>query len=433
MENKEIKIVDGVTLHLMKTDRFKTNYIYFNLITKLNREDVTKNALLPLVLRRGTKKYPTMQDISIKLDEMYGATLESSVDKIGDYTTIQLMMDMISDEYTLNHEELFKDGIGLACEILFNPVSENGAFKKDYVEQEKETLKEIINAKINDKASYAFERSIEEMYKGEPYGLYKFGYVDDLKKIDARNLYNHYLDVLYDAEIHIYISGNLDENMASEEIKKYIEKIDRNFLNWRAVDRAFDALNTIKDGFKEADDSNTGVVVDHQNVTQGKLVLGYKVAAFRDKLDFYAMTLYSAILGGTASSKLFNNVREKKSLAYTIRSQYIKHKGAMIVSAGIENDKCMLAKNCILKEIEDMRIGEITEEEINAAKVNLVTRFKSFNDSQAALIGWSVGQKLFEGDEDLNVVIEKINAVTKEEIVEVANRLELSITYFLTV
>ncbi len=432
MERKEIKLMDGIFLHCMKTDRFKTNYICINMMSRLNREDVTKNALLPLVLRRGTKKYPTMKDISIKLEEMYGASLDTGIDKIGDITNTQFVMDMISDEYTLDNSKLLKDGIDLLCELLLNPISKDGAFNKEYVDQEKETLKEIINAKINDKASYAMERSIEEMYKNEPYGLYKYGYIEDLDKINERVLYNHYLDVLYDAEFHIYVSGKFDENEISKEFTNYFSKVDRNFLNWRAQDKAFGAFESLGDYLRAPDVKNSNSVVEHKEVIQGKLVLGYKLRGHSAKHDFYSMTMYSTILGGSASSKLFCNVREKKSLAYTIRSQFIKHKGAMIVSAGIENDNCLLTKECILKEIEDMRIGEITEEEIHDAKVNLVTRFKSMNDSQIAMISWAFGQMLFDGDEDIQTVIDKINAVTKEDIMTVAQRLEPSVTYFLT-
>ncbi len=144
------------------------------------------------------------------------------------------------------------------------------------------------------------------------------------------------------------------------------------------------------------------------------------------------MTVYGAILGGTASSKLFNNVREKRSLAYTIHSQYIKHKAVLVVAAGIEISNLAVAKESILKEINDMKIGNITEEELHDAKVNLTTRFRAFNDSQAALIGWAMGQKLLNAEDDIDKTIQKVLSITKEDVVEVANRLEPKVTYFLT-
>ena len=406
MEKKNVFIGNGIMLHLMPTDRFKTNYIVFTLKTKLTRENVTKNALLPLVLRRGSKNYPTMHDIAIKLEDMYGASFDANADKIGDYSVIQFLMDTISDEYTLDNSFITSEAIDLFNDILFNPLIENNAFKEEYVEQEKETLKEVINSRINDKASYALSRTVEEMYKDRPYGLYKYGYVEDLEKISAKELYDHYLNLLKTAEIDIYCSGKINRDYIDDrEEKKYL--------------------------ISESLDDNSKDVFENQKVTQGKIVLGYSLKSENLKDDFYKMTVYSAILGGTASSKLFCNVREKKSLAYTISSQYIKHKGAMFVAAGIELENFEIAKESILKEINDMKIGEITDEEIHDAKVNLITRFKSFNDSQPALIGWAVGQEILDGDMDLDVVINKIDAITKEDVLDVANRLNLAITYYL--
>jgi predicted Zn-dependent peptidase len=260
------------------------------------------------------------------------------------------------------------------------------------------------------------------MYKDEPYGLYKYGYIEDLEKITAKDLYNHYLELLKSSEIDIYFSGNLKEDMIVERYSHLFSEIERNYIDER------DEKNFL---INDVLDSKLNEINESQNVTQGKLVLGFKLKRGNIKQDFYKMTVYSAILGGTASSKLFNNVREKKSLAYTISSQYIKHKGALFVAAGIELDKYDVAKESILKEINDMKIGEITDEELHDAKVNLITRFKSFNDSQAALIGWAVGQEILDGDMDLDVVIKRIEAITKEDVVEVANRLEQSITYYL--
>ena len=423
MENKNILISNGIILHMMKTDRFKTNYMVFTFKEKLSRENVTKNALLPLVLRRGCQKYPTMQDIAIKLEEMYGASFDANTDKVGDYSVIQFMMDTISDEYTLDKSSVMSDAIELFNDILFNPIVENDAFKEEYVEQEKETLKEIINSRINDKASYAFSRAVEEMYKNEPYGLYKYGYVEDLEKISAKDLYNHYLELLNTAEVDIYFSGNLNEEMIVNKYNELFEKIKRNY-----TDNRDEKVLSTNDRFSFASNE----IVESQNVTQGKLVLGYNFRSQNLKDDFYKMTVYSAILGGTASSKLFNNVREKKSLAYTISSQYIKHKGALFVSAGIELSNFSIAKESILKEIDDMKNGVISDEELDSAKANLITRFKSFNDSQVVLIGWAIGQEVLDGDMDLELVINNIEAVTKEDVIEVASKLDLQISYFLT-
>jgi predicted Zn-dependent peptidase len=314
---------------------------------------------------------------------------------------------------------VLKDAVYLISDIILNPIKENGAFKEEFVTQEKETLREVIESKINDKAEYAQDRAVEEMFKDEPYGLYKYGYVEDLDSITPQILYKQYEKIINEAEIHIYVSGNLEV----EEVKKLFEN------NFSALKRNVNSRIEVRNTHASKGQAE---VVENQNVTQGKLVLGYNLESNDVKKDFYKMTVYNAILGGTASSKLFNNVREKKSLAYTIRSQYVKHIGTLFVSAGIELDNFDIAKESILKEIDDMKNGIITDIELNDAKVNLITRFKSYNDSQSALIGWSIGQKLLGVTEDIDETIKEVEKITKEDVIDVASRLKLELSYFLT-
>ena len=431
MKEKTIELFDGIHLHILKTDKFKTNLLAVFMLTDLNRENVTKNALISAVLRRGTNTYATMKDIAIKLEEMYGSVLDASSDKMGDKQVLQFYIDLLANEYTLDGSDILKEGAELLCDVILNPVTENinycdenhcskmVSFKQDYVEQEKETIRELIKSKINDKGSYAISRATEEMCKEEPFGLYKFGYIEDLKDINAQDLYQHYKDVLATAEMHIYAVGNIEEKELEELLKDKLQTVARKYV---AKNKDNKLTNCLESQF----------ITEKQNVTQGKLVLGYRLKD-NDLVDnMYTMSLYSASLGGTASSKLFMNVREKESLAYTVRSIYLKNKGIMLVTAGIEIDKYNKALACIKKEIEDMRLGNITDEEIADAKANLVTAYKSFKDKPASIINLYMGQRYLGIVEDIDTMIEKITAITKEEVVEVANKLELEITYFLT-
>ena len=424
MKEKTIELFDGINLHILKTDKFKTNLLAVFMLTDLNRENVTKNSLIPAVLRRGTTKLQTMKDIAIKLEDMYGSVLDASCDKMGDKQVLQFYVDSLANEYALDDTDILKESTELLCDVILSPKISNDeagniSFCEDYVAQEKETIRELINAKINDKGSYAMNRAIEEMCKEEPYGLYKFGYVEDLDSITAKDLYNHYKEVLATSEIHIYISGNVDETEIEEVLKNRFQEVHRNY---KAMNNDSKVTNCLE----------AKVISEKQNVNQGKLVLGYRLKDSNAVDDMYKMSLYSAVLGGTASSKLFMNVREKESLAYTVRSSYLKHKGIMMVNAGIEIDKYNKALECIKKEIADMRLGNISDEEINDAKVNLVTAYKSFNDKKSSIINLYMGQSYLGVVEDIETMIKKINDVTKEDVVEVANRLELEITYFLT-
>ena len=419
MKEKTIELFDGINLHILKTDKFKTNLLAIFMLTDLTRENVTKNALIPAVLRRGTEKLPTMKDIATKLEEMYGSVLDASSDKMGDKQVIQFYIDSLADEYTLENENQLKEATELLLDVMLNPKIENGSFSEEYVEQEKETIRELILSKINDKGSYALNRAIEEMCVEEPFGLYKFGYIEDLENITSEDLYKHYQEVLSTSEMHIYLSGNVDEIEMEKIIKDRFQNIERKYVAQNSDNKVTNYIEN-------------KIIKENQNVTQGKLVLGYKVGNTNLVDDMYAMTLYSAILGGTASSKLFMNVREKQSLAYTVRSMYLKHKGILMVTAGIEINNYEKALKYIQKEIEDMCLGNITDEEINDAKVNLVTAYKSYMDKQASMINLYMGQRYMGVSGEIETMIEKINAVTREDVVAVAKRLKLQTTYFLT-
>ena len=212
MKDKKIEIKQGITFHKIQTNKFKTNLFAIFLTVPLNRETVTKNALISAILRRGSKNLPSQEQISKKLEEMYGAGFDCGIEKSGDYNTIKFYLELINDQYLPKKEDLSSKAIELLLSIAFNPYTENGAFKEEYVEQEKENLKQIIEGKIDNKGSYALERCLEEMYKGKPYGLYKYGYVEDLEKITSKELYNYYLEMIQSCKIDIFASGELQEN-----------------------------------------------------------------------------------------------------------------------------------------------------------------------------------------------------------------------------
>lgn len=420
MNEKTFEIFDGINLHIIKTDRFKTDFVAAFLFTNLSRENVTKNALIPAVLRRGCEKYPTMKDISVFLEENYGSVFDASSDKIGDRQALQFYITSLNNSYTFQGEDLLSKNIELLCDIILNPKLEGGIFSEKYVSQEKETLRELIKGKINNKGSYANIRCIEEMCTDEPFGLYKFGYEEDLDTITTSELYEHYKDVLATSEIHIYVSGNVDEEKVENDFKKYFQKVNRKY-------DATQICTTF-----EIKDMEARVMKEKQDVTQGKLVLGYRVRKHDVLNDMYKLILYSALLGGTPSSKLFQNVREKESLAYTIRSSYLKHKGIILVSAGIEIDNYEKALKLIGKEIDDMKLGNFTDEEIADAKSALENAYLSYLDEQTAIINIYMGQRLLGTVQSIEEMIKDMKNVTKEDIIEVANRLDLKMTYFLT-
>ena len=419
MKEEVMRVNKHTFIHITHAENFKSNVIAAFLLTDLNRETVTKNALIPAVLRRGTQNLKTMKEISIKMNDMYGAVFDASTDKIGDKQSIQLYLSMIDNAYALEGEDLLGEGLDFLYDIIYHPKLENGVFDAEYVSGEKETLRELIKGKINNKASYANFRCLEEMLGDDPYAVYKYGNEADLEEITSENLYEQYRYLLETAEIHFYISGNVD----SEAVKAFF--LDK-FEKQEGV--LEDTPRTKKAEIAFVEEKQ---VIENMDVVQGKLVLGYDVDLPIGAETLYPILVYNAILGSSSNSKLFQNVREKASLAYTIRSSYLKHKGILLISAGIEADKYDKAVALIKVQVEDMRKGNYTEEDIQDAKVFLENLFMSCLDDQTTLIELNIGQFVAGIEDSVEEMVRKISAVSREEIVNVANSIKPVISYYL--
>lgn len=218
MNYSKQEIKPGITIHKINTNKFKTNLYSVFLATPLTRENVTKNALMAAVIRRGSKENPTQEIISQKLEEMYGATFDCGIEKSGDNQIIKFYMETINEEFLPEKEKLTKKSLNILFDIIFNPLVENDGFKAEYVENEKQNLKQIIESKIDNKRVYSYERCVEEMFKGLPHGLYTYGYVEDLEEITPQSLYKHYKDLINSAKIDIFASGEFENSTIVEDI-----------------------------------------------------------------------------------------------------------------------------------------------------------------------------------------------------------------------
>ena len=421
---KELK--NGITLHLINTDKFKTNLIAMFLSTSLTRKNVTKNAVLSSVLRRGTQNLKTQEDISKKLEEMYGAEFNSGLDKIGKNHVLKFYIESVNDEYLpQNVNNMLKQSIDILLDVVLNPLVEDNKLNKEYVEQEKENIRQIIEAKKDNKAAYASFRCMEEMYKDSPLGLYKYGYIEDLKEINEQNLYDYYKSLIKNCKIDIFVSGNL-ENTNIEEI---INQDNFSNLNERNAD-----FNINKPDKKSVLEKER-LIEESQEVTQGKLVIGYDVGFNEEMLnniDYkYIGIVYNSILGGTANSKLFQNVREKESLAYTTNSNFSYVSGNVFVNAGIDISNFKKALDISKKQVENMRNGEFDETDIENAKKTIISNILSIDDEQDTEIIYFLGQALSGKKVTLEEYVDMINKVKKEQIVEFAKMVKINTIYFL--
>ena len=416
-----IKIKNGINLNLIKTDKFKTNLLSVFFTVPLNENTITKNSLIPAILRRGSNNLKTQEEISKTLEEMYGASFDCGVDKIGDNQVLKFYLETINNSYTEDGENILKESINIILDLVFNPLVNNNKFDETYVESEKNNIKQIIEGRKDAKATYALERCIEEMYKNLPYALYKYGKLEDLKNINAENLYEQYKKLINECKIDIFISGDITEEVKNEVIEnKNIVSLEERNPNYIESNKE----NRIKQEKQEE------IVSESMDVTQGKLILGLDMLKEQED-DKYTALIYNAILGGTPNSKMFQNVREKNSLAYTASSSYIRQKGNIFVNCGIEIDNYEKALKIIKEQIEDMKKGKFTEEDIKQAKVNIVSTIKFIPEEQDTELLYYFSQELSGYKMNSEEYINKVNSITKEQIVELANRIQINTIYFL--
>lgn len=419
-EKKEIK--QGINLHQIYTEKYKTNLYAIFLATPLKKENVTLDALLTAVLRRGTKNIQSQDLISKKLEMMYGASFNCGVEKTGDNHIMKFYLETLDESFLPEPENILQEAIDILTDIVFNPLIENNSFKVEYVEGEKKNLKQIIEAKIDNKTKYAYDRCVEEMFKNKPYGLYKYGYIEDLEEITPQKLYEYYKKLISSCKIDIFCSGR----MQSSEMEQIIMQ-NENIKSLEAREPEYVINNEATEQKEKAETNN---VEESMQITQGKLVLGLDIYETAENSRFIA-SVYNAILGGGANSKLFQNVREKQSLAYTANSGYIRVKNTIFIRCGIEIQNYQKALDTIKQQLEDMKNGNFSDEDIENSKELILATIEGITEEQDTEITYYYGQELADRFVTIDEYAEKIKNVTKEQIANLANKVQINTIYFL--
>ena len=416
------EIKEGIKLHTINTNNFKTNLYAIFLATPLKRENVTLDALLTAVLRRGTNNMTSQDLISKKLEEMYGASFDCGIEKTGDNHIFKFYLESINEEFLPEKEEIAQKCLEILFDIVFNPLIEGDKFKEEYVQGEKENIKQIIQSKIDNKSKYALDRCIEEMFKDQAYGLYKYGYVEDLEKITPQSLYEYYKKLINNCKIDIFCSGIIE----SKHIENIVQENELiKLANPRKAEYVVNNETT-----EEVEIKQEKVVEDHMQVTQGKLVIGLTVNDTKEGSK-YTASLYNAILGGGANSKLFQNVREKESLAYTAGSNYVRQKNSIFIRCGIEIENYEKALQTIKQQLEDIKNGEFDEKNIENSKNLIIESVKSIPSEQDTEITYYYGQELSSEFTTIDQYIEKIKWQSKKEIIDLASKVKVNTIYFL--
>lgn len=414
--NEATTEINGLSLHTIPTTKFKTNTIVLKLLSPLNENDVTYRALLPYVLQRGTESFPTSTSLRQHLDELYGATLFVDLSKKGENHVISFRMEIANEKFLSNQTPLLEKGLELLAEIVLKPVLEGEAFKEEVVTQEKRTLKQRIQSVFDDKMRYSNLRLVQEMCKGEPYALHVNGEKDDVDKITAKSLYDYYQSVLKSDKIDLYVVGDIEQQEVESYVKKYFD-----FEN--SHQQITPTIN------KQEVQENE--VIEKQDVKQGKLNIGYRTnSTYRDN-DYYALQLFNGIFGGFSHSKLFINVREKASLAYYAASRIESHKGLLMVMSGIEEKNYEQAVSIIKEQMNAMKKGDFSDQEIEQTKAVIRNQLLETIDTPYGLVEIVYHNVIAQINRSYDDYLNGIAKVTKDEIVKVAEKIELDTIYFL--
>lgn len=423
MINKTFETKQGIKTHIIENKLFKTNIVCVILTVPLNIETVTQNALIPFLLRSGSKKYKSQLEISKHLEEMYGASFDCGIDKIGDNQLLKFYIEGINDSFLPNKDSILKEMLDMLLELIFNTNIENGEFNTEILNIEKNNLKQKIEAKKDDKDFYAFETCISKMYGENGFGIFKYGRIKDLENINSKNLAQIYNKLIQTAKIDIFISGNIkNDNIVeflnqNENIKKLNPRPENIVLNNEYTENKQE-VNSIQ------------VFQDKMDIVQGKLVIGLDIFSKQENLSSIAF-VYNSILGNGSNSMLFQNVREKESLAYSVKSMYIRPKGNIFIRCGIEIENYDKALSLIKKQVSDILEGKFTEKDIENAKKFLISGIRNIPEEQDTEIVFYIGAEISKTEKSLDFYIDQINKVTKEDIIKFAEQLKYNIIYFL--
>ncbi|STO11800.1 Peptidase M16 inactive domain [[Flavobacterium] thermophilum] len=419
MVDEKVTAVGPVRVHTISTDKYKTNTIVWKMKAPLAKETVTLRALLPYVLQSGTADYPSVKALRTYLDELYGATLNVDLTKKGEHHIMTIRIDVANERFLPEQTPLLSKALQLLADLLFRPALDGGRFVTDIVEQEKRALRQRIQAVYDDKMRYANMRLVEEMCKGEPYALSPNGELEDVDAITAEGLHRYYERALAEDELDLYVIGDVDEEEVLNTVRQRFLLPDR-----AEPARTPQAQAKARGEVKE--------VIERQDVKQGKLNIGYRTNVTYEDDDYYALQMFNGIFGGFSHSKLFINVREKASLAYYAASRLESHKGLLMVMSGIEPDNYEKARRIIDEQMQAMKNGDFTDEEIAQTKAVIRNQLLETLDTPRGLVEVLYHNVVSTRKRPIDEWMAGTDQVTREDVVRVADKVELDTVYFLT-
>lgn len=410
-----------INVYKINNEKFKSIYFSINFTMPVTKKEISKNSLLVKLLSKSCENYQTEKDMQKYLYSLYGSNFDIGVEKLGDLYNVEFRSECINKKYLPENIDVVDDIIRFMYNMIYKPNITEKKFNEDLFKREKENLVDKIREVKDDKLRFGIRKMEELMCENEPFGVYVYGSENEVLSITNEELYEAYEKLLNHSLITVIVSGNLS---GYEDIDKRINSIFENKL-YSSLD-----INSLVYNIKSKYSKDE--VIESQQTTQSVISYGLRLADVNE-MDFYAINVYNAILGGTPSSKLFQNFREKESLAYTVRSRYYRFKDIIIIYAGINKENFEKAKIVIEKQINDIKSGKITDEEFNASKQSLISDLKGWNDSKISLSKMLISNLIVNKTSNISIedMVSNIEKITKDDVVYIAKKVEVEKIYFL--
>lgn len=407
-------------LHVIKTKKFKTVTVQVNFKNKLDKEAITYRNLLLSVLCEASNKYPSKRMLEIATEDLYELTYQATNYISGKYNVMCFDATFLNDVYT--EDGNLEKSIDFLCELIFNPLLETTynatKFDKNVFDIAYKSLEENIISLKENTQMYSRVRLLEIMAPNSIHSYRSCGYIEDLERITASKLYNFYMQMLNKDILDIFVIGDVDES----KIKKIIgNKINIRTLKHKSESHFISMKKTRL--FPKT-------VKEKRDISQSQLALGYKLNKTSYFERRYVMNVFSYIFGGGNESKLFQDVREKNSLCYSISSYGMPLNNALMVTCGIDKSNYKKTVSLIKKNLKYMQIGQFTDEDIMKAKITYVNSIKELEDNPQNILSMYIGMEYLKSD-DIDGRIKNINKVTKKDVVKLANKLYLDAIYLL--
>ena len=409
-----------MNIYKVNNNKFKSIYISYNFTQEVNDTKIFSSyAVLASLMAKSSKSYPTQKDIEKYLNSLYGANFDVNIEKLGDLYNLEFRIEFVNKKFIPSKEELLEKILLFLKEMIYNPAQ----WTQDVFKREKDFILQRINERKDEKLKYGIQRAEELLCKDEPFGTYLYGEEDVVKNLSLKDIKDAYSTLINDS-ITVIVSGNLDGyDSIDSEIEKIFKQYDKNFNT---------NIENLKYNIKRQENYKYEEVKEIQDTTQSVLSLGLRIKECTPK-DFYVLNVYNAILGTTPSSKLFQNVREKESLAYTVRSRYYRFKDIIVIYAGINKENYEKALNVIKIQLEDMKNGNITDIEFKSARDSLLADLIEWKDSKVAMAKMKLSNLIAFKDADISIdqMREEIKNVKIEDVINISKKIEVEKVFLL--